>query len=84
MKIACLLGDGFEDSEFQKPYDAYREAGHDVRIIGVEAGTELKGKKGSVSTKGSVEERRRSIGKPDRKIEMIAAPSCDIEITVEP
>jgi protease I len=51
MKIACLLGDGFEDSEFQKPYDAYREAGHDVRIIGVEAGTELKGKKGSVSTK---------------------------------
>lgn len=46
MKIACVLANGFEDSEFRQPYDAYREAGHDVTIVGLEAGKELKGDKG--------------------------------------
>jgi deglycase len=51
MKIACLLDSDFEDSEFQKPYDAYRQAGHQVTIIGLAAGSEVKGKKGKVSTR---------------------------------
>lgn len=51
MKIACVLGPGFEDSEFQNPYDAFKEAGHQVDIVGIEAGTELKGDKGRVTTR---------------------------------
>lgn len=51
MKIACLLGQDFEDSEFQKPADAFRAAGHEMCVIGVKAGEELKGKKGTVSQK---------------------------------
>jgi protease I len=46
VKVACLLGDGFEDSEFRKPYDALVKAGHVVDIIGAEAGKDIRGKKG--------------------------------------
>jgi protease I len=46
MKVACLLANGFEDNEFRKPYDALREAGHDVVIVGLEAGEKLDGYKG--------------------------------------
>lgn len=51
MRIACVLDSDFEDSEFQKPYDALREAGHEVVVIGFEAGKELRGKKGQVTAK---------------------------------
>ncbi|HEX6547813.1 MAG TPA: type 1 glutamine amidotransferase domain-containing protein [Candidatus Dormibacteraeota bacterium] len=51
MKIACVLDNWFEDSEFQKPYDAFIAAGHQVDIVGTEAGKELKGKKGTVTTR---------------------------------
>ena len=46
MKIACVLANGFEDSEFKQPYDALRDAGHEVTIVGLEASKELKGDKG--------------------------------------
>jgi protease I len=46
MRVACVLANGFEDSEFKQPYDALREAGHDVTIVGLQAGQELKGDKG--------------------------------------
>jgi protease I len=49
MRIACILAGGFEDSEFKQPYDAFREAGHEVTIVGLEGGAELKGKKGNVT-----------------------------------
>jgi protease I len=45
-KIACLLGAGFEDSEFRIPYDRLRQEGYQVDIIGPKAGMELKGYKG--------------------------------------
>jgi protease I len=45
-KVACLLGQGFEDSEFRIPYDRLREAGFEVDVIGTRAGEELKGYKG--------------------------------------
>jgi protease I len=51
MRIACVLDTDYEDSEFKQPYDAFGKAGHQVTIIGLEAGTELKGKKGTVKTK---------------------------------
>lgn len=46
MKIACVLGNGFEDSEFRQPYDALKAAGHEVTIVGIEAGQQLDGSKG--------------------------------------
>jgi len=51
MRIACLLDSGFEDSEFRKPYDAFSQAGHQVTVIGREAGAELKGKAGKEATR---------------------------------
>jgi protease I len=51
MRIACVLDSDFEDSEFKQPYDAFKQAGHQVTIIGLEPGRELKGKKGTVTTK---------------------------------
>ncbi len=45
-KIACLLADGFEDSEFQIPCDWLSAAGYTVEIIGARAGDALKGEKG--------------------------------------
>jgi len=46
MRIACLLGPEFEDSEFRVPCDAFRNAGHEVVIIGLKQGERLNGKKG--------------------------------------
>ncbi len=54
MRIACLLDSGFEDSEFKQPYDAFKQAGHQVTVIGLEAGKELKGKKGQETTRAEV------------------------------
>ncbi len=51
MKIACVLGQGFEDSEFRIPYDRLKEEGYQVDIIGVKAGEELKGYKGKEKVK---------------------------------
>lgn len=46
MRVACVLTNGFEDSEFRKPYDALREAGHEVTVVGLEAGQAVDGSKG--------------------------------------
>jgi protease I len=50
-KVACLLGQGFEDSEFRVPYDRLREADCEVEIIGTRAGEELRGYKGKETVK---------------------------------
>jgi protease I len=39
MRIACLLDNEFEDSEFRKPFEALEAAGHEVVVIGFEAGS---------------------------------------------
>jgi protease I len=51
MRIACVLGQGFEDSEFRLPYDRLKEEGYQVDVIGVKAGEELKGYKGKEKVK---------------------------------
>ena len=58
MRIACLLSDGFEDSEFAKPYNEFRDAGHDVIVIGRRAGETLRGKGGteSIETNAAITE----------------------------
>lgn len=63
MKIACVLGPTFEDSEFKDPYDAFKQAGHEVVIVGLEAGAQLEGGKGKV--KATVEKSFKDV-KPDQ------------------
>jgi protease I len=48
-KVAFVLADDFEDSEFKVPYDRIRAAGHEVTVVGTEAGKRLQGKKGKES-----------------------------------
>lgn len=49
-KVAFILADLFEDSEFQVPYDAVRKAGHEALVVGVTAGGTVTGKKGTAVT----------------------------------
>ncbi len=45
-RIAMLLDDMFEDSEFRVPYDRLKAAGHEVVVVGKEAGKQVTGKQG--------------------------------------
>jgi protease I len=49
-KIAFILDEMFEDSEFQVPYERVKEAGHEPIVVGLEADKRLEGKKGDVTT----------------------------------
>jgi protease I len=51
MRIACLLDVDYEDAEFKQPYDEFRKAGHQVTIVGLAAGKELRGKRGTITVK---------------------------------
>ena len=42
--IAALVGGGFEDVEYTKPAEAFRNAGHTVTVVGRKAGEEVRGK----------------------------------------
>ncbi|MCU7557772.1 type 1 glutamine amidotransferase domain-containing protein [Macrococcus capreoli] len=44
-KIAVVLDNLFEDSEFTSPVEAFKQEGHEVTVIGKEAGSTVKGKK---------------------------------------
>jgi protease I len=50
-RIACILSEGFEDSEFRVPYDTLKKAGFQVDVIGAKPGTELAGKGGKEKVK---------------------------------
>lgn len=56
-RIAFIVDDLFEDSEFLDPYARVRDAGHEAVIVGMKAGKEITGKKGAKTTvdKGSSE-----------------------------
>src|SRR4051812_699023 len=60
MRIACVLSEGFEDSEFRVPNDKLEAAGHEVVVIGAKKGERLAGKnsKESVVTDASIDEVR--------------------------
>ncbi|WP_224246902.1 type 1 glutamine amidotransferase domain-containing protein [Hyalangium gracile] len=45
-RIMFIVDSDFEDSEFRVPYDRVKQAGHEAVIVGIEAGKQLKGKKG--------------------------------------
>jgi len=48
-RIAIPIGEDFEDSEFQEPYDRLLKAGHSVVVIGLEPGATVRGKKGTAT-----------------------------------
>src|SRR4051812_37793646 len=50
-RIAFVVGEDFEDSEFRKPYDALSKAGHLVEVLGAKAGAVVKGKQGKEEVK---------------------------------
>ena len=64
-RVAFILADMFEDSEFKVPYDRIRSAGHDVVVVGSEAGTQVKGKRGE------------EIVRIDRSIDQVEAHEVD-------
>lgn len=45
-RIAFVVGEDFEDSEFRIPYDKLREAGHQIEVLGAKGGEKMTGKKG--------------------------------------
>jgi protease I len=45
-KVAFIVDEMFEDSEFKVPYDQVKEAGHEAVIVGLEKGKSIEGKKG--------------------------------------
>ncbi|MDQ3940613.1 MAG: type 1 glutamine amidotransferase [Actinomycetota bacterium] len=48
-RVAFILDEMFEDSEFQVPYERVKESGHTPVIVGLESGKKLTGKKGEVT-----------------------------------
>lgn len=46
MRVAFIMDEMFEDSEFRVPYDRVTEAGHEPVIVGLEPGKKVSGKKG--------------------------------------
>ena len=50
-RIAFVLGEDFEDSEFRKPYDALKDAGHQIDVLGAKGTETVKGKKGKEEVK---------------------------------
>ncbi|MPQ26905.1 type 1 glutamine amidotransferase domain-containing protein [Bacillus paralicheniformis] len=57
-KIAVVLTDYFEDSEYTEPAKAFKDAGHQLMVIEKEKGKTLKGKQGEaqVETDASIDE----------------------------
>ncbi|HEY1556017.1 MAG TPA: type 1 glutamine amidotransferase domain-containing protein [Kofleriaceae bacterium] len=45
-RIAFVLGEDFEDSEFRIPYDSLRSAGHQIEVVGAKTGEVVHGKQG--------------------------------------
>jgi protease I len=57
-KVAFIVDEMFEDSEFRHPYDHLQQLGHDPVVVGLEGGKKLEGKKGTetISTDISIDE----------------------------
>lgn len=58
MRIACVVTNGYEDSELRVPYEEFRAAGHEVVVIGTKAGEKLEGKNGKdeIEVEASIED----------------------------
>lgn len=45
-KIAVIIADLFEDSEYKQPAKAFQDNGYELQHIGLKSGETVKGKKG--------------------------------------
>lgn len=45
-RVGFILGDMFEESEFEKPFEAVKKAGHEAIVIGAKKGVQVTGKAG--------------------------------------
>jgi deglycase len=45
-KVAFIVDEMYEDSEFRVPYERVKDAGHEAVIVGLKAGKTITGKKG--------------------------------------
>jgi protease I len=50
-RIAVLITDLFEDSEYSVPAEAFRKAGHEIIHVGLRAGDTVRGKKAGTEVK---------------------------------
>jgi deglycase len=58
-RVAFILDEMFEDSEFQVPYDRVRDAGHEAVIVGLVANKQITGENGAkVTTERGIDEVR--------------------------
>lgn len=48
-RVAFVLGEDFEDSEFRVPYERLEQAGHQLSVLGKQAGQTVHGKRGKES-----------------------------------
>jgi protease I len=64
-KVALIVDQRFEDSEFRVPYDKLKAAGHEAIVIGMLAGKPLQGKHGQETVV------------PDKAIEEVTADDFD-------
>ncbi len=57
-KVAFIVDEMFEDSEFPVPYERVRSAGHEAVVVGLQSGKKLEGKKGeaNIETEASAAE----------------------------
>lgn len=57
-KVAFIMDELFEDSEFRFPYDRIAEAGHEPVVVGLAKGKKVEGKKGNetVTTDASIDD----------------------------
>jgi deglycase len=59
-KVAFIVDEMFEDSEFRLPYDRVKEQGHQPTVVGLEKNKKLQGKKGdeTITTEAGIDEVR--------------------------
>jgi protease I len=57
-RVAFIVDEMFEDSEFRVPFERVQEAGHEATIVGLEPGKKLEGKKGkeTISTEVGIDD----------------------------
>jgi protease I len=48
-RIAVAITDMFQDVEYERPAEAFRKAGHELTLVGLKAGVQVKGEHGAVA-----------------------------------
>ena len=46
-RIAVIITDMFQDVEYERPAQAFRDAGHELTLVGLKAGVQVTGEHGA-------------------------------------